>query len=113
MFRLPRLVIIEIISREGSSSMSEGFLEIIRTLNSISFKELKGNKSIVNILHNNTTLISFLSVCSQNLNSTDEAKVCFDTADAVIAAIAELFFSEIAAIIWKPSLNGQANIQID
>ena len=31
----------------------------------------------------------------------------------VIAAIADLFFSEIAAIIWKPSLNGQANIQID
>ena len=38
MFRLPRLVILEIIAREGSSSMSEGFLEIIRMLNSTSFK---------------------------------------------------------------------------
>ena len=59
MFRLPRLVILEIISRESSSSMSEGFLEFIRMLNSISFKELKGNKSMVHILQKNTSLLSF------------------------------------------------------
>ena len=59
MFRLPRLVILEIISREGSSSMSEGFLEFIRMLNSISFKELKGNKPIGHILQKNIWLFSF------------------------------------------------------
>ena len=59
MLRLPRLIILEIISREGSSSMSEGFLEFIRMLNSISFKELKGNKSIAHILQKNTSLLGF------------------------------------------------------
>jgi len=44
MFRLYRLVILEIISREGSNLMLEGFLEFIRMLTSMSFKELKGNK---------------------------------------------------------------------
>ena len=43
MFRSLRLVILAIISMEGSSSMSEGFLEFIRVLSSMSFKELKGN----------------------------------------------------------------------
>ena len=62
MFRLPRLVILEIISREGSSLMSEGFLEFIRMLNSMSFKELKENKSIVHILQNNTSLFSFKTI---------------------------------------------------
>ena len=33
--------------------MSEGFLEIIRMLNSRSFKELKGNKPIGHILQKN------------------------------------------------------------
>ena len=64
MFRLHRLVIVEIISRESSSSMSEGFLEFVRMLNSISFKELKGNKSIVHILQKNTSLLS--STCLQS-----------------------------------------------
>ena len=45
-----RLVILEIKSRDGSSSMSEGFLEFIRVLNSMSFKELKRNISKVHIV---------------------------------------------------------------
>ena len=47
MIRPPRLVILEIKSRGGSSPMSEGFLEFIRVLNSMSFKELKRNISRV------------------------------------------------------------------
>ena len=39
--------------------MSEGFLEFIRMLNSISFKELKGNKSIAHILQKNASLLGF------------------------------------------------------
>ena len=40
--------------------MSEGFLEFIRTLNSISFKDLKGNKSIVHILRKKYLIVKFL-----------------------------------------------------
>ena len=66
MFILPRLVILEIISREGSSSMSEGSVqEFIRMLNSKSFKELKENKSTVHLLQKNTSLLSFN--CLQSL----------------------------------------------
>ena len=57
MFRLPRLVLLEIISRESSSSTSEGFLEFIRVLNSMSFQERKRNISIVHILQNNTSFL--------------------------------------------------------
>ena len=48
--RPSRLVILEIKSRDGSSSMSEGFLEFVRVLNSMSFKELKRNISKVHIV---------------------------------------------------------------
>ena len=48
--RPSRLVILEIKSRDGSSSMSEGFLGFIRVLNSMSFKELKRNISKVHIV---------------------------------------------------------------
>ena len=43
---------LDIIPREGSSSMSEGFLEFIRVLSSNSFQEVKGKKSAIHILLN-------------------------------------------------------------
>ena len=63
--RPSRLVILEIKSRDGSSSMSEGFLEFIRVLNSMSFKELKRNISKVHIVQENTSFLSFK--CLQSL----------------------------------------------
>ena len=59
MLRPPRLVILEIKSREGSSSMSEGFLEFIRVLNSMSFKELKRNISKLQIVQEKYLLLKF------------------------------------------------------
>ena len=59
MLRPPRLVILEIKSREGSSSMSEGFLEFIRVLNSMSFKELKRNISKVHIVQEKYLFLKF------------------------------------------------------
>ena len=56
MLRPPRLVILEKKSREGSSSMSEGF---IRVLNSVSFKELKQNISKVHIVHEKYLFLKF------------------------------------------------------
>ena len=54
-----RLVILEIKSRDGSSSMSEGFLEFIRVLNSMSFKELKRNISKVHIVQEKYLFLKF------------------------------------------------------
>ena len=59
MIRPPRLVILEIKSRDGSSSMSEGFLEFIRLLNSMSFKELKRNISKVHIVQEKYLFLKF------------------------------------------------------
>ena len=59
MLRPPRLVILEIKSREGSSPMSEGFLEFIRVLNSMSFKELKRNISKVHIVQEKYLFLKF------------------------------------------------------
>ena len=59
MLRPPRLVILEIKSREASSSMSEGFLEFIRVLNSMSFKELKRNISKVHIVQEKYLFLKF------------------------------------------------------
>ena len=88
MFRLHRLVIVEIISREGSSSMSEGFLEFIRMLNSISFKELKGNKSIVHILQKNTSLLSFK--CLQSITLAMDPQMADSTFDCIITTCCQL-----------------------
>ena len=57
--RLSRLVILEMKSRDGSSSMSEGFLEFIRVLNSMSFKELKRNISKVHIVQEKYLFLKF------------------------------------------------------
>ena len=57
--RPSRLVILEIKSRDGSSSMSEGFLEFVRVLNSMSFKELKRNISKVNIVQEKYLFLKF------------------------------------------------------
>ena len=57
--RPSRLVILEIKSRDGSSSMSEGFLEFIRVLNSMSFKELKRNISKVHIVQEKYLFLKF------------------------------------------------------
>ena len=57
--RPSRLVILEIKSRDGSSSMSEGFLEFIRLLNSMSFKELKRNISKVHIVQEKYLFLKF------------------------------------------------------
>ena len=59
MLRPPRLVILEIKSREGSSSRSGGFLEFIRVLNSMSFKELKRNISKVHIVQEKYLSLKF------------------------------------------------------
>ena len=56
--KLLRPDILDIISREGSSSMSEGFLEFIRALNSNSFKEVKGKILAIHILQSHTSLLS-------------------------------------------------------
>ena len=56
MLRPPRLVILEIKLREGSISMSEGF---IRVLNSMSFKELKQNISKVHIVQEKYLFLKF------------------------------------------------------
>ena len=57
--RPSRLVILEMKSRDGSSSMSEGFLEFIRVLNSMSFKELKRNISKVHIVQEKYLFLKF------------------------------------------------------
>ena len=57
--RPSRLVILEIKSRDGISSMSEGFLEFIRVLNSMSFKELKRNISKVHIVQEKYLFLKF------------------------------------------------------
>ena len=57
--RPSRLVILEIKSRDGSRSMSEGFLEFIRLLNSMSFKELKRNISKVHIVQEKYLFLKF------------------------------------------------------
>ena len=57
--RPSRLVILEMKSRDGSSSMSEGFLEFIRVLNSMSFKELKLNISKVHIVQEKYLFLKF------------------------------------------------------
>ena len=59
MLRPPRLVILEIKSREGSSSMSEGFPEFMRVLNSMSFKDLKRNISKVRIVQEKYLFLKF------------------------------------------------------
>ena len=59
MLRPPRLVILEIKSRKGSSPMSEDFLEFIRVLNSMSFKELKRNISKVHIVQEKYLFLKF------------------------------------------------------
>ena len=65
MLRPPRLVILEIKSREGSSSMSDGFLEFLRVLNSMSFKELKEIYQKYILFRKNTSFSSFK--CLQSL----------------------------------------------
>ena len=57
--RPSRLVILEIKSRDGSRSMSEGFLEFVRLLNSMSFKELKRNISKVHIVQEKYLFLKF------------------------------------------------------